>query len=350
MTTFNLKIMELEVLDKIGDNHMIDFAFDVQNPNPRSQQKNVLEYEQANFELMTEKLNSIDYKEFQEKLNWLNNLLDFFGEVSGVYYDTKTVDLLYLDFKKSSIKFPEKGYDHSGSSWNTKHLLLMDTKLVPWSHPTSDDSQPKLRNLSYERRLQRLELISLEQRRLRGQLIETFKYLNGLNNVTLEGLFERDGCPKKTIPYFQGQSEENFRIVQGALTKNPQISARKSGLDVVESTFIRIIILDLKWYPYKMHVRNKLLDNDLPRRLKFAQWFLQGNVRFVDDIVVGDEAAFHLNGKVNDHIVRTYAPKNQPPNFNFDVGILREKVSVWMGFCGNGHVISPYFYNNNKWR
>ncbi|KAF2367195.1 hypothetical protein FHG87_002050 [Trinorchestia longiramus] len=52
---------------------------------------------------------------------------------------------------------------------------------------------PELRNLSYERRLQRLELVSLEQRRLRGQLIETFKYLNGLNNVTLEGLFERDG-------------------------------------------------------------------------------------------------------------------------------------------------------------
>ncbi|KAF2348793.1 hypothetical protein FHG87_020451 [Trinorchestia longiramus] len=52
---------------------------------------------------------------------------------------------------------------------------------------------PELRNLSYERRLQRLELISLEQRTLRGQLIETFKYLNDLNNVTLEGLFERDG-------------------------------------------------------------------------------------------------------------------------------------------------------------
>ncbi|KAF2351340.1 hypothetical protein FHG87_017905 [Trinorchestia longiramus] len=51
---------------------------------------------------------------------------------------------------------------------------------------------PELSNLSYETRLQHLELISLERRRLRGQLIETFKYLNGLNNVTLEGLFERD--------------------------------------------------------------------------------------------------------------------------------------------------------------
>ncbi|KAF2355936.1 hypothetical protein FHG87_013308 [Trinorchestia longiramus] len=52
---------------------------------------------------------------------------------------------------------------------------------------------PELRTLSYERRLQRLELVSPEQRTLRGQLIETFKYLNGLNNVILEGLFEIDG-------------------------------------------------------------------------------------------------------------------------------------------------------------
>ncbi|KAF2351979.1 hypothetical protein FHG87_017261 [Trinorchestia longiramus] len=52
---------------------------------------------------------------------------------------------------------------------------------------------PELRNLSSERHLQRLELVYLEQRRQRGQLIETFKYLHGLNDVTLEGLFEKDG-------------------------------------------------------------------------------------------------------------------------------------------------------------
>ncbi|KAF2365785.1 Protein of unknown function DUF4817 [Trinorchestia longiramus] len=46
-----------------------------------------------------------------------------------------------------------------------------------------------------------------------------------------------------------GRSEENVRIVQGELTENPQISARKSGLDVTKSTFNRIITLDLKWHP-----------------------------------------------------------------------------------------------------
>ncbi|KAF2351997.1 hypothetical protein FHG87_017249 [Trinorchestia longiramus] len=52
-----------------------------------------------------------------------------------------------------------------------------------------------------------------------------------------------------------GRSEKNVRIVQGTLTENPQISARKIGLDVTKSVFNRIITLDLKWHPYKMHVR-----------------------------------------------------------------------------------------------
>ncbi|KAF2352168.1 hypothetical protein FHG87_017071 [Trinorchestia longiramus] len=46
---------------------------------------------------------------------------------------------------------------------------------------------PESRNLSYERRLQRLELISLEQRRQRGQLIEalTMSLWKGFSKETL---------------------------------------------------------------------------------------------------------------------------------------------------------------------
>lgn len=143
-----------------------------------------------------------------------------------------------------------------------------------------------------------------------------------------------------------GRTEENIQRVHQALTETPHISARKSGLDISKSTFSRIVTLDLKWHPYKMHVRNKLLDTDLPRRLNVAEWFVQRHARFEEDIVVGDEAAFHMNGKVNNHNVREYAPKNQPPNFNYNVQISREKVSVWMGLCGNGHVIGPLFYEN----
>ena len=43
---------------------------------------------------------------------------------------------------------------------------------------------PEIRNHSYSQRLKDLNLISLEQRRLRGQLIKVFKYLWGFNNKT----------------------------------------------------------------------------------------------------------------------------------------------------------------------
>ncbi|KAF2353160.1 hypothetical protein FHG87_016084 [Trinorchestia longiramus] len=64
----------------------------------------------------------------------------------------------------------------------------------------------ELFNLSYKRHVLQLELDSLEQRIRQGQLIETYKYLNGLNDVTLEGFFHRNRnvgtrnpCQKLTI-------------------------------------------------------------------------------------------------------------------------------------------------------
>ena len=42
---------------------------------------------------------------------------------------------------------------------------------------------PSIRKIGYQRRLERLNLFKLETRRLRGQLIETFKILNGITNI-----------------------------------------------------------------------------------------------------------------------------------------------------------------------
>ena len=48
---------------------------------------------------------------------------------------------------------------------------------------------PSIRHLGYVRRLERLNLYLLEKRRLRGQLIETFKMLKGVNNIDYRHLF-----------------------------------------------------------------------------------------------------------------------------------------------------------------
>ena len=51
---------------------------------------------------------------------------------------------------------------------------------------------PELRGKPYEQRLRDLGIHSLETRRLRGNLIETFKILNGFENLNYEKLFTYD--------------------------------------------------------------------------------------------------------------------------------------------------------------
>ena len=49
---------------------------------------------------------------------------------------------------------------------------------------------PEIRNHSYHQRIQDLDLISLVQRSLLGQLIEMFKYLNEFTTASARGLFD----------------------------------------------------------------------------------------------------------------------------------------------------------------
>ncbi len=51
---------------------------------------------------------------------------------------------------------------------------------------------PSLRNKSYEERLTRLNLFSVEKRRLRGKLIECFKILRGFPNIDANKQFSID--------------------------------------------------------------------------------------------------------------------------------------------------------------
>ena len=56
---------------------------------------------------------------------------------------------------------------------------------------------PEIGNHSYHQRIQDLDLISLVQRRLRGQLTEVFKYLNEFITASARGLFDYDPKDRK---------------------------------------------------------------------------------------------------------------------------------------------------------
>ncbi|KAF2349873.1 hypothetical protein FHG87_019370 [Trinorchestia longiramus] len=69
MTTTDLSINGLEVTDKIGDHQMINFSLEVQDPNTRTQHKQVLDYKRANFELRKEELGSYKYEVLMNNKN-----------------------------------------------------------------------------------------------------------------------------------------------------------------------------------------------------------------------------------------------------------------------------------------
>ena len=77
----------------------------------------------------------------------------------------------------------------------------------------------------------------------------------------------------------------------------------------------------------------------------FVDGFWIKNVRFINNLIVTNDAAFHMKGMVNRQNGKTYSPYKQNPMNIFKKNISREKVSVWMGL--SGHIIGPFFYEGN---
>ena len=62
------------------------------------------------------------------------------------------------------------------------------------------------------------------------------------------------------------RSAENIAAVRALLQHNPRdVSARRNPVAISSAGFNRITRLDIRWHPYRTHVRHALLANDLPR-------------------------------------------------------------------------------------
>ena len=63
--------------------------------------------------------------------------------------------------------------------------------------------------------------------------------------------------------------------------------------------------------------------------------------------MIGDEATFSINGNIYTKNLVIYAPKGHPSAHNYDIPESREKLTVWIGLCGEGTLIGPYFFAGN---
>ena len=101
------------------------------------------------------------------------------------------------------------------------------------------------------------------------------------------------------------------------------------------------------WHPYKVHVVQKLHEEDYANRIEFARDELD---RIAEDpmhlkvLIFSDEANFHLDGGVNRHNHRYWAPLN--PEWIVEESLHSERVTVWAAIWEGGH-FGPFFFDGN---
>jgi len=69
--------------------------------------------------------------------------------------------------------------------------------------------------LSYKERLDRLGLFPLEHRRFRGDLIEVYKIMRGIDNVDSQHLFPKVGDSETRGHRFKARGEKYKRVQRG---------------------------------------------------------------------------------------------------------------------------------------
>lgn len=184
-----------------------------------------------------------------------------------------------------------------------------------------------------------------------------FPYRNPPANSTIYKnvkKFERHGTTHNLNAGRSGRNRTvrtpaNIQRVEAAIAINPRLSARRNGLGISKSAYNEITRIDLNYHPYRMKVRHALEGGDHVRRSDFSQWFLAQtrDPQFFDKVLIGDEAAFAMDGQVYNHNMVYYAEKGNPPEFYFDRNNSREKVTAWAGLCGNGDIMGPFFFDEN---
>ena len=79
----------------------------------------------------------------------------------------------------------------------------MGMDLLKWVHRKATKMIRGLEHLSYEKRLRQLGLLSLEKRRLQGDLIVAIQYLKGAYKNNRDKLFSRVCCDRTSSNVFK---------------------------------------------------------------------------------------------------------------------------------------------------
>ena len=141
------------------------------------------------------------------------------GSIARVYR-YKNKELILPVYK--SLVHPH--LEHAVQLWSP--YFKQDIDKIEKTQRRATKMIPEIRNHIYQQRIQYLDLISLVQRRLRGQLIEVFKYLNKFTS-SARGLFDydlndrtRNNAAKLIVKHFNTSVAQHFYPIKITSTWN----------------------------------------------------------------------------------------------------------------------------------
>lgn len=184
------------------------------------------------------------------------------------------------------------------------------------------------------------------RRRFPGRLAPTGQTLRRLATRLEEfgstGDISRRGRPRSC------RSAENIAAVAADVQENPETSTRRRAtqMGISRRSLQRILVKDLKMFPYKIQTAQQLLFADRQLRINYSRAVLnlaRNEIDFPTKIIMSDEAHFHLCGYVNKQNYRFWGTEN--PRILHEVPLHPLKVTVWCGIYGR-NVIGPYFFED----
>lgn len=143
------------------------------------------------------------------------------------------------------------------------------------------------------------------------------------------------------------RTPENIERVRAAFTRSPKRSANRQSLalGISKGSLHRILHKDIKFHPYKYQMAHHLSDLDKGARLTFCEEFLHQHRGEIHNLLMSDEANFHLDGVVNKQNFRYWGVEN--PHELFTKNLHSPKVVVWCGVASFG-IIGPYFFEDEN--
>lgn len=164
--------------------------------------------------------------------------------------------------------------------------------------------------------------------------------------LRLHRQFEKEGSvhPKGHTRKPRARTAENVQKVKQALKGKEKTSTRQIEMEtgIARQTVHRILRQDLQLFPYKMQFKQKLHRGDKAARLSFCTEFgKRASPRFIDNLLMSDEARFDTNGNVNKQNWRYWSESN--PHLAQEKQTYPDAVTVWAAVSAQG-VIGPYFF------